>query len=163
VSPLICEGCGRVAGGREVYCGGCGRALAGREAPASDAAPPGWLVSTSARDQAGPWFEPLPVSPVAPPAPKSASPDQTVERMVPAWSGEAGSTDARSVPPPLPPILVPQAMLATAQGPTAHSALATEPAPHPPLRILLVPLLALVTLSSIGAIALLLLHVLHDR
>jgi hypothetical protein len=149
MSVVVCEGCGRVAGEREVYCGACGRPLPGRPAGQSDAAPPGWLVAPTARDQAGPWFEPMPTVPMP----------LAVSRGVPAYRVvDRQSTDGPPAPPP-PPL-----PLAGAEPAAAGATAAAAIAPHPPaLRALLFPLLVVALGSSAAAVLLLVLHVLRDR
>jgi hypothetical protein len=103
MSVVVCEGCGRVAGEREAYCGACGRPLPGRSAAQSDAAPPGWLVAPTPRDQAGPWFEPMPSVPmpladvIEPSAARAVSRGAPTYRVV-----ERQSTDGPPAPPPPP-------------------------------------------------------------
>lgn len=194
---VICEGCGRAPGAREVYCAACGRELPGRALPeTSDAAPPGWLVAADARGEGG-LFEPLPAVPLSladpltprrswPAAPTAAAaaaatePTETPAEPVAQESGEAHSPIAETAvlggdaasprdtgrgwriresampPPPLP------LALRTAAELPGDAALVVG-ARRPPLRALYVPLLALVLLSSCGAVALLVLHVLLHR
>jgi hypothetical protein len=147
MSVVVCEGCGRVGGEREVYCGACGRLLPGRTAAQSDAAPPGWLVAPTARDQAGPWFEPMPTVRVAPAA---------GYRIVERGAVEAPARAPLPAPLPLPGV---EAVAASA-GAAAAAAL---PSRAPALRALLLPLLVLAVASSAGAVVLLVLHVLRDR
>jgi len=157
MSVEVCDGCGRVAGEREVYCGACGRELPGRSpaVESSDAAPPGWLVAPTARDREGPWFEPLPT--VAVPA---AERPAVQPRGVPAYrvAEEAGrraaTTPAAPPPPPLP--------VAGAEAAGSGAALAV-PVRVPALRALLVPLVVVALGSSAAAVVLLILHVLRDR
>jgi hypothetical protein len=128
-----------------VYCGACGRVLPGRTAAQSDAAPPGWLVAPTARDQAGPWFEPMPAVRVAP---------EEGYRIV-----ERGAVEAPARAP-LPAPLPLQGVEAVAASGGGAAAL---PSRAPALRALLLPLLVLAVASSVGAVVLLVLHVLRDR
>jgi hypothetical protein len=147
-----------VAGEREVYCGACGRLLPGRTADQSDAAPPGWLVAPTARDQAGPWFEPMPNVPVpAAPEPSTARASAGVPAYRIVERPVAERPRAAAPPPPLP---MPGAESIAAGGGAAASAL---PSRAPALRVLLVPLLVVALGSSLGAVVLLVLHVLRDR
>jgi hypothetical protein len=150
-TAVICEGCGRAAGAREVYCPACGRQLPGREVPGgSDAAPPGWLVAAGARGEGG-YFEPLPSVPVSVADPLAPARDNGQ-----AWR----LRDAPAKPAaPLPP---PPALQTAAETPVEAPALVVT-ARRPPLRVLYVPLLALVVLSSGGAVTLLVLHALLHR
>lgn len=162
MSPaVLCEGCGRPAGAREVYCAACGRQLPGREAPAgSAAAPPGWLVAADARGEGG-FFEPLPSVPVSTTDPMAPARDDAA----PGWRvRQSAALTATPAPPPLPPPApAPHAAAeASAPGDAAVAALVV-PARRPPLRALYVPLLTLVLLSSCGAVALLVLHVALHR
>jgi hypothetical protein len=149
VSAVVCEGCGRVGGEREVYCAACGRLLPGRTEAQSDAAPPGWLVSPTARDQAGPYFKPMPSVPVA-----DAEAPSPGYRIIERPQRDPAAPLAPP-PPPLP--------LAGVEPAASGAAAAPLGARTPPLRALLLPLLVLAVGSSLGAVALLVLHVLHDR
>lgn len=170
MSRVLCEGCGRLGGEREVYCPACGRPLPGRTAEPSEAAPPGWLVA-SERGAGAPVFEPLPSLTAALP---SGGPSTATYRSAPspAWkvqlrgvAGAAGpevpaaggieTADERDggtlvllPPPPLP---------------LEGEAAVLDPAARPPLRALYMPLLALVVVSSVAAVVLLLVHVLQGR
>ncbi|HXA30079.1 MAG TPA: hypothetical protein VN193_15155 [Candidatus Angelobacter sp.] len=153
MSIEVCDGCGRVAGERETYCGACGRLLPGRSAdPSSDAAPPGWLVAPTARDQAGPWFEPMPSVPMPVGEERSAARGVPAYRVVERREPEA---TAGTAPPPPP---LPRAGTA----PTPAGAAVAVPRP-PALRALLLPLLVVALGSSAAAVLLLVLHVLRDR
>lgn len=169
MSTLICEGCGRAAGAREVYCTACGRSLPGRSVPqaASDAAPPGWLVAAGAHGEGG-FFEPLPALPVslapAPPklAPVELGPSDGTGVPLPPVDGGPGWRVRESAAPraPLPP---PLRTPAETGGAVADGGALVVPARRPPLHLLFVPLLAVVLLSSAGAVALLVLHVVLHR
>ena len=154
--PLICEGCGRVAGQREVYCGACGRPLPGREADPSDAAPPGWLVTPTPRDGTGPVFEPLPSLPVRaardswPGAEKGGAPEATPAAPF--------TPEAAAAPVAAAPVEDVHTVVAA-----AAAALVAEQDAHRPLRALYVPLLAICLASSAGAVTLLVLHALLHR
>ena len=147
----ICEGCGRAPGASELYCSACGRALPGRQAPdgGSDSAPPGWLVAADARGESG-FFEPLPA----------------MEVSGPGWKQVVGATGWRTRESP-----VRRAPEPTREGSAAARSMALpEPAATPmeggeiaPLRMLYAPLVALVVLSTAGAITLLILHVVLHR
>lgn len=156
MSVVVCDGCGRVAGEREAWCGACGRPLPGRTPPAEDseAAPPGWLVAPTARDQEGPWFEPLPA--VAVPAAEQAP---VQPRGVPAYrvAEESRRAEARPAPAPLPP---PLPVAGLAGGDPAGTVVSVR---VPALRALLVPLVVVALASSAAAVALLVLHLLRDR
>lgn len=193
MTTLICEGCGRAPASRDVYCTACGRELPGRQAPAAgDAAPPGWLVAAGPRGEGG-LFEPLPSVPVStadPLAPRRAWPGATGAVAAAAvaelegeddWAPEGGAGDTvvtlaggpgwrvrESARPrvPLPPTLRTAAEAAAGEAGFAAAGGAgalVAGTPRPPLRALYVPLLALVLLSSCGAVALLVLHVLLHR
>jgi hypothetical protein len=156
VSALICEGCGRAPGAREVYCAACGRELPGRrEDGGSDAAPPGWLVAAGAHGEGG-YFEPMPTVAVT-------VPDG------PGWrvrtSGRASAASAVAPPVPAAPARLPAPPAATTSSDSAGNAAAALVIPprRAPLHLLYAPLLALVILSSTGAVALLALHVLLHR
>lgn len=158
MSIEVCDGCGRVAGERETYCGACGRLLPGRSPdPSSDAAPPGWLVAPTARDQAGPWFEPMPSVPMPVGEEPSAARGVPAYRIVERREPEVATHTA---PPPAPaPPPLPRAGVAPA---AAGAAAVATPRP-PALRALLLPLLVVALGSSAAAVLLLVLHVLRDR
>jgi len=153
MSVLVCDGCGRVAGEREVYCGACGRLLPGRSVEEPDAAPPGWLVAPTARDREGPFFEPLPQVAVEP-EPAAAPPRVPAYRIL---SQERPDGDGPRAYPPAPPLPV-----AGVEAPPSGAAAAATP-PLPALRALLLPLVVLAVGSSAAAVALLVLHLLRDR
>jgi hypothetical protein len=156
VSVEVCEGCGRAAGEREVWCPACGRGLPGRAVPEeSEAAPPGWLVASTPRQQAGPWFEPLPSLPVV----SAQSPAGGPGVMPYAARAEAGRGRAGGAVVPLPPPLPLGGAAAVADAGAAGSLLAGAP----PLRALLLPLLVVALGSSAAALVLLVLHLLRDR
>ncbi len=155
MSVLVCDGCGRVAGEREVYCGACGRLLPGRSVAEPDTAPPGWLVAPTARDRDGPFFEPLPPVAVAvEPGPAAAAPRVPAYRIL---SQERPDGDGRRAYLPAPPL-----PLGGVDAP-ASGAVAAAPPPLPALRALLLPLVVLAVGSSAAAVALLVLHLLRDR
>lgn len=150
MTAVLCDGCGRLSGPREAYCVACGRPLPGREVEPSGATPPGWLVA-SERGQQAPVFEPMPAVPVATADPLTPRPAV----WQPGWSVRRppAAAPARGLPPPPVPLPLP----ADAEGSGVAEA------PRPALRVLYLPLLALVLLSSTAAVALLVLHVLLDR
>ena len=158
-AALICEGCGRPPAERDVHCTACGRELPGRrdevEGRESDPAPRGWLLAAGARGEGG-VFEPMPMVTLT-------MPDG------PGWRVRAASASA-SLAAPMAPIEAPVSTVAPLPAPSqaspsaAGSGTAAAPAADlRPLRRLYAPLLALVLLSSAGAIALLALHVLLHR
>lgn len=172
MSAPLCEGCGRLAGEREVFCAACGRVLPGRSGEPSDVTPPGWLVSAGAHGDGG-LFEPMPSVPLVgldPPAPRAAWPvateqaEQAEEAAAtviplagPGWrvrQSPAEEVRRREAPPD---DMAGEMVLAAVDG-----AFAAVPA-RPPLRALGVALLALVALSSLGAAALLVVHLLLGR
>ncbi|HZS15209.1 MAG TPA: hypothetical protein VFC09_11465 [Candidatus Dormibacteraeota bacterium] len=161
MSVLVCDGCGRVAGEREVSCGACGRMLPGRSEDDSAAAPPGWLVAPTARDQAGPWFEPMPAVPLpVPERPLRAAPPPRSQPTYRVAEERRQPGEARPVPAPPPPTLpVPGAEPPVVAGGAAAALSERAPA----LRALLVPLLLCAVGSSLGAVLLLVLHLLRDR
>jgi hypothetical protein len=124
----------------------------------SDAAPPGWLVASTARQQAGPWFEPLPALPVVSAGSHAGGPGLTPYAPR-AEAGRRGPGEA-VVPVPVPPPL-PMAAGAAPGGLAAGSGAVA--AGSPPLRVLLVPLVVVAMASSVAAVVLLLLHLLRDR
>lgn len=155
MSVVVCDGCGRVAGEREVYCGACGRLLPGRSVDETDAAPPGWLVSPTAHDQAGPFFEPL--APAPPPVePRPAMPQRGVPAYRVAEEARRSGEARRPLAPPPPPLPV---GAQAGGGGTVTAGVERVP----PLRALLVPLLLLALGSSAAAVALLVVHLLRDR
>jgi hypothetical protein len=148
-----------VAGEREVYCGACGRPLPGRAAKQSDVAPPGWLVAPTAHDQAGPWFEPMPAVALAL-ADSGAAPVVSAPALQPGPRVEGSPRVAMATPPlPLPLRAAPEGAGISGAG----GAAAAGAAVGAPLRVLLVPLLSVALLSSVAAVALLVLHLLRDR
>jgi hypothetical protein len=178
----VCEGCGRAAGVREVYCAACGRDLPGRRVQPSDATPPGWLVAAGARGDGG-LFEPLPsvpivaVDPVAPPravawpaaAPGEAEAEAEPEPELltlpggPGWGvRESPREQARQARRRADDVLPQLLEACTDVGATVLTGSAPS-ASRPQLRALYRLLLVLVVASSLGAVVLLVLHVLLDR
>jgi len=160
VNLVICEGCGRAPGASEVYCAACGRELPGRKSDAdaagSDAAPPGWLVAAGARGEGG-FFEPMPTVPVSVPE----GPGWRVRATAGVPGAVAVSTVAPAPPPrPLP---VEPGPVTEAAAPVAATHEALVVPRRAPLRLLYGPLLAVVILSSVGAVTLLVLHVALHR
>lgn len=154
-TPIVCE-CGRAVAKREVYCSACGRKVPGRvfaaTDPGTDAAPPGWLVAADARGESG-WFEPMPAVPVSVPDWQEQARPRRVER-----AAHAGSSPVAMPPPVTPARLAPSppSLAGAVDGGGAGVAV-------PPLHALQAPLLALVVLSTAGAVLLLVLHVLLGR
>lgn len=156
-AALICEGCGRPPAERDVYCTACGRELPGRrdevEGRESDPAPRGWLLAAGTRGEGG-VFEPMPMVTLT-------MPDG------PGWRVRAASASAPSAPveaavTTTAPLRAP-APLRPRPSAAGTGTAATSVADLRPLRRLYAPLLALVLLSSAGAITLLALHVLLHR
>jgi len=154
VNGVLCEGCGRAGGELEVFCPACGRPLPGRVAEPSAATPPGWLLA-SGRGSAASFFEPLPAVAVAqadPLAPARTTRGWNVRvnaraEVTPDTAAEAVAAEAAAEPEP-------EAAAAPAE--------AEAGAVRPRLRVLYVPLLALIVLSSAAAVLLLVLHVLRE-
>jgi hypothetical protein len=155
VNGVLCEGCGRAGGEQEVFCPACGRPLPGRVAAPSEATPPGWLLA-SGRGSAASFFEPLPAVAVVqadPLAPARASRGWNVR--VNARAEVTPDTDTAVV-------------AAGAADPEPKAAAASaEPeaaldAARPRLRVLYIPLLALIVLSSAAAVLLVVLHLLRE-
>ena len=156
-AALICEGCGRPPAERDVHCPACGRELPGRrdeaEAREFDPAPRGWLLAAGARGE-GSVFEPMPmVTLTMPDGPGWRVRTASAPAIVPSAPVEAPVSTVAPLPAP-------------SQASPSATGTATVAAPAAdlrPLRRLYAPLLALVLLSSAGAITLLALHVLLHR
>lgn len=147
----ICEGCGRAPGATEVYCSACGRMLPGRQPPdaGSDSAPPGWLVAADGRGEGG-VFEPLPAMQVSGPG---------WRQVVGATGWKTRESPQRRAPEPKAEAAAP-ALEVPLPAPVTSPVAGRKSAP---LRALYLPLVALVALSTAGAVTLLVLHVLLHR